>query len=328
MIVVTGAAGFIGSNIVAELEALNRGPIAVADWFGDGDKWRNLAKRRISAFVDPNDLLVFLSDHARDVESVIHMGAISATTERDVDRLIALNVNCTVDLWDWCAAHDVRFLYASSAATYGALETGLVDDEEPHRLSALRPLNAYGWSKKAVDEMIAHRIASGKKPPPQWAGLKFFNVYGPNEYHKGDMRSVVHKLFEVVRAGGKARLFKSYRPGIADGEQRRDFIYVRDCATAILWLLDNPQISGVFNLGTGIARSFLDITKALGLAMGVDIDFEFIDMPEQIRDAYQYYTQADMRKFASKGFPNHFYSLEDGVAEYVKSHLITADRYR
>jgi ADP-L-glycero-D-manno-heptose 6-epimerase len=328
MIVITGAAGFIGSNVIADLEAACRGPLVAVDWFGSGDKWRNLAKRRINAFVAPTDLQSFLADCAPEIESVIHMGAISATTERDVDRLIALNIKYTVDLWDWCASNEVRFVYASSAATYGALETGFVDENNLAQLGELRPLNAYGWSKKAVDEIIASRVAAGSKVPPQWVGLKFFNVYGPNEYHKGDMQSVALKLYEAVQSGAPVRLFKSYRPNIAHGEQKRDFIYVRDCTRAIMWILANPGVSGIFNLGTGTARSFRDIVKSLEVAIERPIDFEFVDMPDQLRGTYQYFTRAEMSRLTAKGMDFRFVSLEEGIADYVKAFLSREDRYR
>lgn len=328
MIVVTGGAGFIGSNLVADLEARGQGPIAVVDWFGEDERWRNLANRRIAHFVRPEAIDPFLAAHAGEIRAIVHMGAISATTERDVDRLVELNINYSVKLWDWCAEHGAPFLYASSAATYGGIESGFTDDESVAALSALRPLNAYGWSKKATDIIFAERLAAGQPAPPQWAGLKFFNVYGPNEYHKGDMMSVACKLYGQVMAGEKVRLFKSYRDGIADGEQRRDFVYVKDCTRAMLWLLDHPDVSGIFNLGAGQARSFLDIAKALGRVVNRPVEVEFIEMPEAIRDRYQYFTEAEMGKLRAAGMDAPFASLEEGVADYVTAHLAREDRYR
>ena len=328
MIIVTGAAGFIGSNILAEFEAQGRGPLVAVDWFETGDKWRNVAKRRIAAFVNPDDLPTFLAAHAAKVKLVVHMGAISATTERDVDRLVRLNINYTVMLWDFCATHGVPFLYASSAATYGGIEKGFVDDDSVAGLASLRPLNAYGWSKKATDDIFAMRVANGDPTPPQWVGLKFFNVYGPNEFHKADMMSVACKLFDVVRRDEPVKLFKSYRPDIADGEQRRDFVYVKDCTRMISWLVDHPSTSGILNVGTGRAQSFLDIAKALGLALNRAVNVEFVEMPEAIRDRYQYFTQAEMTKAARLGFDTEFADLEAGVADYVHSHLAREDRYR
>lgn len=328
MIVVTGAAGFIGSNIVADLAARGEGPIAVVDWFGTDERWRNLARHPIAHYVRPEDILAFLDTHAGAVKAVVHMGAISATTERDVDRLVELNINYSVRLWDWCARAQVPFVYASSAATYGGREGGFVDEDSLDALSALEPLNAYGWSKNATDIIFAQRIANGEPAPPFWAGLKFFNVYGPNEYHKGDMMSVACKLYAQVMAGETVRLFKSYREGIADGDQRRDFVYVKDCTRSILWLLDEQKRSGIFNIGTGEARSFLDIAKALGRVVNRPVDVEFIDMPESIRDRYQYYTEADMTKLRAAGYDRPYASLEEGVADYVLAHLARENRYR
>lgn len=328
MIIVTGAAGFIGSNIVADLEERGLGPIAVVDWFGEDERWRNLAKRRIDAFIKPEDLDAWLVTNGSEVTAIIHMGAISATTERDVDKLVANNINFTVKLWDWCAAHQVPFLYASSAATYGGIETGFTDEDSLEALSRLRPLNAYGWSKQATDVIFARRIAEGKPTPPQWAGLKFFNVYGPNEYHKGDQMSVACKLYSQIKAGEPVKLFKSYREGIADGDQRRDFVYVKDCTRSILWLLDNPSASGIYNIGSGEARSFLDIATALGRSMNTPVDVQFIEMPEAIRDRYQYFTEADMTKLRTAGMDTPFASLDEGVADYVASALVREDRYR
>ena len=328
MIIVTGAAGFIGSNILADFEAEGRGPLVAVDWFETGEKWRNLAKRRIAAFVDPDAILPFLDAHAGEVELIVHMGAISATTERDVDKLVRLNINYTVALWDWCAARQVPFIYASSAATYGGRESGFADDDSVAALGALQPLNAYGWSKKATDDIFALRVASGAPVPPQWVGLKFFNVYGPNEYHKGDMMSVACKMFDTVARGETVRLFKSYRPDIADGEQRRDFVYVKDCTRAISFFADHPKASGIFNVGSGKAQSFLDIVAALKLALNRPIDVEFIEMPEALRGRYQYFTQAEMGKAAAAGLDTRFASLDEGVGDYVARHLAREDRYR
>ena len=328
MIVITGAAGFIGSNIVADLEARGDARIAVVDWFGEDERWRNLAKRKIDAFVRPDRFDAWLDANGDDVTAIIHMGAISATTERDVDKLVANNIDLTIKLWNWCAKRTVPFIYASSAATYGGIEAGFVDDDMIPAMAALEPLNAYGWSKKATDIIIARRVADGGPTPPQWAGLKFFNVYGPNEYHKGNMMSVACKMFDQIKRGDRVTLFRSHRNGIADGEQKRDFVYVKDCTRAILWLLDHPDISGIFNIGSGQARSFLDIAQFLGLAMNKPVDVDFIDMPVAIRDRYQYYTQADMTKLRGLGMYSPFLSLEEGIADYVKSYLARPDRYR
>ena len=307
---------------------MEKAEVAVVDWFGIGEKWRNLAKRSIAAFVDPEKVIEFLTANASTIQAIIHMGAISSTTERDVDRLVMLNIRYCVALWDWCAKAQVPFIYASSAATYGAKESGFEDGDDPVALAALRPLNGYGWSKKAVDDIFVSRVATGLPKPPQWVGLKFFNVFGPNEYHKGDMRSVVVKLFETVRAGEHIRLFKSYRPNINHGDQRRDFIYVKDCTRAILWFLENPSISGIYNLGTGSARSFLDIAHALLSRLNKSVDIEFIDMPDGLRERYQYFTEADMTKIKSVGMSFEFTTLEKGIEDYLESYLLKEDRYR
>ncbi|WP_083199049.1 NAD-dependent epimerase/dehydratase family protein, partial [Sphingobium sp. Ndbn-10] len=216
----------------------------------------------------------------------------------------------------------------SSAATYGGIESGFTDDQGLEAMSALQPLNAYGWSKKATDLIFARRIAEGKPSPPQWAGLKFFNVYGPNEYHKDDMMSVACKLYDQVIRGERLRLFKSYRDCVGDGEQSRDFVYVKDCTAFIMWLLDNPSKSGIFNVGSGQARSFLDVARALGRAMNRNVDIEFIEMPETIRDRYQYFTQADMTKARNEGMLTPFHSLEEGIGDYVATYLSNNNRYR
>ncbi|MCK1345790.1 MULTISPECIES: ADP-glyceromanno-heptose 6-epimerase [unclassified Bradyrhizobium] len=328
MIVVTGAAGFIGSNIVADLELSGKGPIAVCDWFGSGDKWLNLAKRSIAAFVAPEGLIEFLNTNASAIRAVIHMGAISATTEKDVDRLVELNVNFSVNLWDWCVAARVPFVYASSAATYGARESDFIDRDDPASLGELRPLNGYGWSKNVVDQIFAARVADGRPKPPQWVGLKFFNVYGPNEYHKDDMRSVVAKLFDNVTGGRGIQLFKSYRSDVKHGEQKRDFIYVKDCSKVVRLVLDNPNVSGIFNVGTGTARSFLELAMLVRAHLNRDVPIEFVDMPEAIRTKYQYFTEADMTKFRSKGMKLEYTTLESGIADYLDQYLLTKDRYR
>jgi len=328
MIVVTGGAGFIGSNVIADLEERNDESIAVVDWLGQDERWRNLGGRAISHFVRPENAISFLDDNARDITSIIHMGAISATTERDVDRLVELNINYTVRLWEWCAANQVTFLYASSAATYGARERDFTDSNALEDLAALEPLNAYGWSKNATDIVFARRVAAGEPAPPFWAGLKFFNVYGPNEYHKGDMMSVACKLYSKVMAGDPVQLFKSYRSGIVDGDQKRDFIYVKDCTKVIAWMLRAKVESGIFNVGTGRAESFLDITNALARAVNSPVNVDFIDMPESIRDRYQYFTQADMTKLKACGYSEPFLSIEDGIADYVNAHLGRPNQYR
>lgn len=328
MIIITGAGGFIGSNILAALGEAGEEPVVACDYWGQGDKWRNVAKHYVADFVHPEQLLAYIRNARAKVRAVVHMGAISATTERDVDLLISQNIRLTVDLWDLCAELGISYLYASSAATYGALESGLLDDQSPEALAQLRPLNGYGWSKHATDRILMQRVADGLPTPPQWCGLKFFNVYGPNEYHKGDMQSVVAKFFADVRDRKPIRLFQSCRPGVAHGDQSRDFVYVKDCTAVVSWLLHHSTISGLFNIGTGRARSFRDLITAIAKALDIPVEFDFIPMPEYLRARYQYFTQAEMGKLFSVGYKDPFCSLEDGVADYVLRYLHTEDPYR
>jgi ADP-L-glycero-D-manno-heptose 6-epimerase len=327
MILVTGGAGFIGSNLVAALA--ERGEeVAVCDTLGHGDKWRNLAKHELAALVAPDQCRPWLDAEAKNVRAVFHLGAISSTTETDADLFAEHNVRRSLGLWRWCAAAQVPFIYASSAATYGDGSAGFDDDGSAAALATLRPLNAYGWSKHVVDRRVARDVAARRPAPPQWAGLKFFNVFGPNEYHKGDMRSIVAKNFAAAREGQNVRLFRSHRNDYGDGGQMRDFIYVRDCVDVMLWLLDHPKVSGLFNLGTGKARSFADLATALFAALGRAPGIDYIDMPEGLRARYQYFTQAEMGRLRRAGYARPFTSLEDGVTDYVRRYLDAADPYR
>jgi ADP-L-glycero-D-manno-heptose 6-epimerase len=326
MLVVTGGAGFIGSNLVAALAA--RGDVVVCDWLGSGDKWRNLAKHEVAEFVSPEDLFPFLDAHDGEVEAVFHMGAVTSTTETDADLLIATNFELSLSLWEWCAEQLVRFIYASSAATYGDGSRGFVDDGSPQALAGLAPLNAYAWSKHLFDRRVARTVSAGRPSPPQWAGLKFFNAYGPNEYHKGAMKSVAAQIYPNAAAGLPAILFKSYHPDYADGGQMRDFVWVGDCVDVLLWLLETREVSGLFNLGTGEARSFADLAAAVFRALGKEPDIRYVDMPRDIRAKYQYFTQADMTRLRAAGYARPFTSLEDGVTRYVRDYLATSDPYR
>lgn len=327
MYLVTGGAGMIGSNIVAELAGAGH-DVVVCDWLGQDERWRNLARHDVADIVVPEALPDWLVRHARGVEAIVHMGAISATTETDVDAIVRNNIRLTLDLWDWCTAHGVPLVYASSAATYGDGSAGFDDVFSREALNRLLPLNAYGWSKHLVDRRIARIVTAGGPTPPQWVGLKFFNVYGPNEYHKGSMKSVVAHNTSRVADGEPMRLFRSYHPDYADGGQVRDFVYVKDCARVVAWLLDHRQVSGLFNLGTGQARSWLDLGRSLFAALGLPEAIEFIDMPEQLRGKYQYRTQANMGRLRAVGYDAPFTSLEEGVADYVRGYLRAPDPYR
>lgn len=327
MIIVTGGAGFIGSNLVAALEARGIHDLVVCDRLGVGEKWQNLARRELAALVPPEDLFDFLNAHADAVDAIFHLGAVSATTERDGDLIAATNIALPLRLWAWCAVHSVRLIYASSAATYGDGSEGFDDDGSVEALARLRPLNAYGWSKHVFDRRVARMIRDGRPKPPQWAGLKFFNVYGPNEYHKDDMRSVVAKLYPQLAAGEAARLFRSYRSDYPDGGQKRDFIWVGDCVSIMLWLMDNPAVEGLFNVGTGRARSWESLAKAVFAAMDRPPAIRFIDMPENLRDRYQYFTEARMDRLRRAGYDRPLVDLEDGIDRYVRGHLATPDPY-
>ena len=303
------------------MEQKGHNDIVICDDFGTGEKWKNIAKRELLDIVHPDNLLSYIEDHKHNIKAIFHMGAISATTERDVDLIVRSNITLTKALWDFCTANNVRFIYASSAATYGDGDNGFDDFQDCDNLSTLRPLNAYGWSKHFIDRFIARAIANDKATPPQWAGLKFFNVYGPNEYHKDDMMSVICKLYPQIMAGEQAKLFQSHHPDYDHGGQLRDFIYVKDCVSVMMWLLDNDHVSGLFNVGTGQARSFKDLAEATFRAAGKEPDIEYIPMPEHLRDKYQYFTQANMDKLHKAGYDTPFTSLEDGITDYVQNYL-------
>ena len=324
MIVVTGGAGFIGSNIVAALGATDE-RIAVCDRLRQADKWRNLSRVAPSELIAPEALLEWLPAHAAHIEAVVHMGAISSTTERDVDLIVDVNFRLSQALWRWCALEGKRLIYASSAATYGAGEQGF--DDDPRRLSLLRPLNAYGWSKQLFDRWVALALAAGEPSPPQWVGLKFFNVYGPNEYHKGTMRSVIAQKYPLAAAGQAVTLFRSHRDDVPDGGQKRDFIYVRDCVAVVQWLLAHRGVNGLYNLGTGCARSFADLARALFAALQRPAHIDYIDTPPALRAHYQYFTEARMQRLRAVGYTSPFTSLEDGVADYVQRYLAQPDPY-
>lgn len=314
-IVVTGAAGFIGRNLVAALNARGRRDLLLVDQLGTDEKWRNLVGLHFDQLLSPADFRARLHSGALPaVETVFHLGACSATTERDADYLYDNNTRYTRELCVWCLAHGIRFIYASSAATYGDGALGYSDRDET--TVRLRPLNMYGLSKHlfdlwALEQGLFDRIV----------GLKYFNVYGPFEDHKGDMRSVVHKSYQQIAAGQDISLFRSCRPDYADGEQRRDFIYVRDAVAVTLHFAEHRETSGLFNCGTGQSRTWLDLARAVYAAAGREPRISFIDMPELLRAKYQYFTEADLTKLRAAGYRQPFHSLEDGIRDYVRSHL-------
>lgn len=327
MILVTGGSGFIGSNLHAALAADGQEAIVV-DWLGqEGTKWRNLYHHPPSALIDPRQLDEFLL-HDKQIGTIVHLGAVSETTATDADFVWHTNVTLSQKLWAWCAKRQARFIYASSAATYGNGSAGFDDDASLPALQKLRPLNLYGWSKHAFDLWVARQIANHAPSPPSWAGLKFFNVFGPNEYHKGKMISVVKVKHDELMAGRPARLFKSDHAEMADGEQQRDFIYIDDVIAALKFVLTAPNLSGIFNLGTGTARSYLDLARAVCKANSLPERIEFIDMPQALRGQYQSFTQAPMARLRAIGFNHSFMTLEEGVTAYVQNYLRKADPYK
>lgn len=326
MFLVTGGAGFIGSNVVAALNEAGRRDIAINDALGSDDKWRNLKKRQFADLVPPGELFAWLD--GRKLDGVLHLGAISDTTATDGDLVLETNFRLSLKLLDWCTATRTPFIYASSAATYGDGSAGFADDWTPDALNRLKPMNLYGWSKHLFDLTVAERFAKRAKLPPQWAGLKFFNVFGPNEYHKGAMASVLARVFDEAKEGRAVRLFKSHRAGVADGEQQRDFIYVDDAIAVVRWLLETPAVCGIFNVGTGKARSFRDMMLAMFQALGRPPNIEYIEMPAAIRDKYQYFTQAEVENLRQAGYNAGFTPLEQAVGQYVADYLGQQDRYR
>jgi ADP-L-glycero-D-manno-heptose 6-epimerase len=328
MYVVTGGAGFIGSNIVATLEDAGH-DVVVVDWLGsDPFKWRNLAKRNLLDLITPEEAPAFLARKADAIEGIVHMGAISTTTETDVDLIVRSNQRLSMDLWDFCAAAAVPLVYASSAATYGDGAQGFEDSADEAFLAGLRPLNPYGWSKHAFDRWVMKRLARGQSAPPRWAGLKFFNVFGPNEYHKGGQRSVAVQVFEQINSTGKVRLFKSDRPDYRDGEQLRDFVWVGDCVDIAVQALTDPNfVSGLYNVGSGTPRSFREVAEIIFGLLDRPIDIDYIDMPQALLGKYQYYTCATLEKLRAGGYTKPTTGLEAGLKAYV-DFLAGPDGYR
>lgn len=318
MIVVTGGAGFIGSALIAELNRRGKTDILVVDELGESTSWKNLRALSFSDYMEKGDFLdLVIGDQMPEgIDTVLHMGACSSTTEMDMSFLVRNNFEYSKWLASWCVSSGVRFIYASSAATYGAGEQGFQDEES--QIHTLRPLNPYGYSKQMFD-LWARRAGLSDKI----VGLKFFNVFGPNEYHKGDMRSYVLKAFEQIQATGRVKLFKSGDPDYADGEYVRDFVYVKDAVDMTMFFMEYPVANGLFNVGTGQARTWNDYVKAIFAAMGRAPDIEFVDMPDSIRDQYQYYTQASMEKMRDIGYTAEMTSLEEGVKDYVQNYLTT-----
>lgn len=321
-VIVTGGAGFIGSAVVWKLNQEGIEDVLLVDALRTGEKWKNLVGLRYTDFLHKEaflrqvetDTLTFTPD------AVVHLGACSATTERDADYLMENNFHYTRTLAEWCAARGVRFLYASSGATYGDGSNGFSDSDAV--TPTLSPLNMYGYSKHLFD---LHALRTGLLD--RMVGIKFFNVFGPNEYHKGNMTSVVYNAVQQIKATGTVKLFRSLHPDYRDGEQRRDFVYVKDCVEILWWLLQNPQVNGLFNLGTGQSRTWNDLTNAVFSAMNLAPSIEYIDLPENLREKYQYFTEADMSKLRDAGCPLSFRTLEESVADYVVHYLSKGPAY-
>lgn len=331
MIIVTGGAGFIGSALIWRLNQDGRRNIVIADEFDDTAKWQNIVKRQFNLALDKDELLDWLNkdENRTSVEAIFHLGACSSTSEKNTGYLLKNNVHYSMSLFNFCKHSGIPFIYASSAATYGNGEHGYKDTHKENDL--LKPINPYGFSKKMFDSWVLQQ----SQCPPFWAGLKFFNVFGPGEYHKGSMASLVSKAVPQIQQTGSLKLFKSYKPGISHGEQKRDFVYVKDVVDVMLhlWELsktktDAQEYSGLYNVGTGQARSFHDLGKAVFDAMQLPYSFEWVDMPDSIKDGYQYYTEAEMSKLKEfANYQNSFTSMEAAVKEYVQEYLLTQDKH-
>jgi ADP-L-glycero-D-manno-heptose 6-epimerase len=321
MIVVTGAAGFIGSVLTGRLNKLGFNDLLLVDDFSSQTKQKNLADKKYGRQIDREAFLPWFEANADKVSFVFHIGARTDTTEFNKEIFDKLNVNYTKAIWRVCTSFNIPLVYASSAATYGDGELGYKDDES--KIPDLKPLNPYGWSKQEFDIWALEQDAT----PPQWQGLKFFNVYGPNEFHKARMASVIFHSFNQINATGKVKLFRSHRPDYKDGWQLRDFVYVMDVVNVCVFLMQHKVTSGIYNLGAGKARSFYDLAAATFNAMNKDTNIEFVDIPEDIRDKYQYFTEADMSKLIAQGYNTPFHSLEEGVTDYVKNYLMTGKYY-
>lgn len=315
MIVVTGAAGFIGSCLVGLLNSVGKNDVVVVDDFSKKEKEKNLVGKRYTQQIDRESFETWFNTNQKEIDFVFHIGARTDTTEFDTSIFDKLNLNYTKMLWELCAKYATPLVYASSAATYGLGEFGYKDDHA--LIPKLKPLNPYGDSKNDFDKWAIQQATA----PPFWAGLKFFNVYGPNEYHKGRMASVIFHAFHQIQTTGGMKLFRSHNPNYTDGGQLRDFIYVKDLIQVCLWLMNNKPASGIYNLGTGKARTFLDLAKATFHALNKTEAISFIDTPIDIRDKYQYFTEADMSKLIEAGYTDSFYTLEEGVSDYVSHYL-------
>ena len=326
-ILVTGGGGFIGSNLVAGLLERSTHHIVVCDIFGSTEKWRNLNKHAVSDIIAPEQMFEWLEANHAQVEMVYHLGSISSTVEQDIDLILKHNFALSLRLWRWCVARSVRLVYASSSATYGDGSNGFDDTMDVGYMRKLKPMSGYGWSKHLFDMHLAEAKAQGMASPPQCVGLKFFNIYGPNEYHKGDQRSVIAKIAPQALQGAAVRLFRSYDKRYAYGEQQRDVLYVKDCVKVLLWCLDHAEVSGLFNLGTGHAVTFNTMAAAIYAAIDRPVNIHYVDMPETLIANYQYFTEANITRLRAAGYNQTFMTVEDGIKDFVQGYLQQVDPY-
>lgn len=326
-LIVTGGTGFIGSNLLCTLEEKGYTDIISIDTFGCESKWKNVAKRSCVSFILPEQMPAYLDRHQEDISAIIHLGGISSTTETDVDKIVETNIQLSISLYNYCKMNHIQFIYASSAATYG-LAGSFEDVQDIDSLRLLRPMNAYGWSKHCVDKHIAIDRKSDVADC-QVVGLKFFNVYGPNEYHKGEQMSVIAKFHKQYAQQGRAKLFKYGEGSVMEGKSpRRDFVYVNDCVDVIIWMLEHKHVSGLFNVGTGQARTFQDVACIVAKMSGTEPNIDYIEMPDSLKSQYQDYTCADMTKLRNTGYSAKMTSLEDGIADYINNFLSKTDKYK
>jgi ADP-L-glycero-D-manno-heptose 6-epimerase len=321
-ILVTGGAGFIGSNLVAALVARGTHHVVVCDHFGHDDKWRNLSKHPVYEIITPEQMFDWLEFNRSQIECVFHLGSLSSTVEKDIDLILKQNFTLSLKLWRWCNVRGVRMIYTSSSATYGDGKQGFDDSTDLNYMRSLKPMSGYGWSKHMFDMHVAGSVARGEAAIPQWVGLKTFNTYGPNEYHKGDQQSVIGKVASHAMQAGTVKIFRSYNPQYGDGEQKRDVIYVKDVVRVLLWCFDYPRITGLFNLGTGHASSFNQMARAIFAALGTAPRINYSDMPETLVPIYQYFTQANMAKLRGVGFTEEFTPLEVGIKDYIQNYMM------
>lgn len=326
-ILVTGGGGFIGSNLVAGLLERGSHRIVVCDTFGSSDKWRNLSKHPVSDIIEPEQMFAWLESNREQVEMVYHLGSVSSTVEKNIDLILRHNFTLSLRLWRWCVLRGARMVYASSSATYGDGSNGFDDSTDLAYMRKLKPMSGYGWSKHLFDVHLAEARAQGLAQPPQCVGLKFFNIYGPNEYHKEDQRSVIGKMVPQALQGAAVKLFRSYDKRYADGEQKRDVLYVKDCVKVLLWCLDHPEVSGLYNLGTGQAVSFNEMARAIYAAIGRQANIHYMDMPESLIPNYQYFTEANISRLRAAGYDQPFTSVEEGVRDFVQNYLQKPDPY-